>query len=257
MTFFRVIKVISIALLLLVFACSSDKKFDDTNLEEVYKYAMKLYNEKQYIEAAKVFEIIKLQFPSSKYSDDAQFYLAEIDFANEKFIYASFNYGLLRKYYPNSEFSKISLFKSALSLYMQSPKFDRDQEYSRKALNAMMEFQNMHPNDSLSKEANKYIQDLRNKLAEREYTTGTLYVKMEQFRSALIYFDIVINEYDDTKFYEEAYVGKIDMLLKLKKYDELLSIADVFLKLFPKSEKIEVIKAAINKARVGKLSVKK
>lgn len=238
-------------------SCASSAKVDTTNLEELFKAAKERFDSKDFMESTKYFEIIKLQFPASQYSDDAQFYLAEIEFEKERYIYASFNYSLLRKYYPNSDYAKLSLFKSALSLFKQSPKFDRDQDYTRKALNAMMEFQSIYPKDSLAQVANNYIGELRNKLAEREYSTAELYKKMEQPKSSLIYYDQILNDYEDTKFYEPAYFGKIETLVKLRKYEEALGLCDLYVKIFPKGENLSEVLKLKETATAGALKSKK
>lgn len=204
--------------------------------EGIFQAGLKEFNDNNFLEAQKLFDIIKLQYPASQFADDAQYYLAEIDFKKEKYIMASFNYNLLRRLYPGSEFSQICLFKSALSLYKQSPKFDRDQDYTKKALTAFQEFQNLYPKDSLYNESNKLIEDLRNKLAEREFSVAELYKKLEYFKSSLVYYDVVINDYEDTKYYEPAYIGKITTLVKIKKYDEALSLIDLYSKSFPESK---------------------
>jgi outer membrane protein assembly factor BamD len=201
----------------------------------IFQAGLKEFEDKNYLEAQKLFEIIKLQYPASQYADDSQYYLAEIEFKKEKYIMASFNYNLLRRLYPGSEYSQLSLFKSALSLYKQTPKFDRDQDYTKKALTAFQEFQNLYPKDSLFNEANKLIEDLRNKLAEREFSVAELYKKLEYFKSSLVYYDSVINDYEDTKFFEQAYIGKISVLIKIKKYEEALSLIDLYTKSFPQS----------------------
>jgi len=238
-------------------SCASSVKIDTTNLEELFKVAKERFVSKDYLESTKYFEIIKLQFPASQYSDDAQFYLAEIEFEKERYIYASFNYSLLRKYYPNSDYAKLSLFKSALSLFKQSPKFDRDQDYTRKALSAMMEFQSIYPKDSLAQEANKFIGELRNKLAEREYATAELYRKMEQPKSSLIYYDQILSDYEDTKYYEPAYFGKIEILVRIRKYDEALGLCDLYIKIFPQGENLSEVLKLKETATAANLKAKK
>jgi len=238
-------------------SCASSAKLDTSNLEDLFKTAKERFESKDYLESTKYFEIIKLQFPASQYSDDAQFYLAEIEFEKERYIYASFNYSLLRKYYPNSDYAKLSLFKSALSLLKQSPKFDRDQEYTRKALSAMMEFQSVYPKDSLTQEANTYIGELRNKLAQREFATGELYIKMEQPKAAMIYFEQILSDYEDTKYFEPAFFIKIELLVRLRKYEEALGLCDLYTKTFPKGEYLNEVEKLKVSANASALKAKK
>jgi outer membrane protein assembly factor BamD len=189
------------------------------------------------------FDILKLQYPASIYADDAQYYLAEINFKKGEFVLAAYNYNYLRRAYPNSEFYKEAMFKTALSYYELSPTYDRDQEYTFKAIQAFAEFQAFFPQDSLSKIANEKIIELRDKLGHREFFTAELYRKLYSPRASLIYYDAVIEDYPDTKYYELAYVGKIEVLYELFRYDEALGLIKLFRQIFPNSSYLDKIKS--------------
>ncbi len=95
--------------------------------------------------------------------------------------------------------------------------FERDQEYTVKAIESFQEFQYLYPDkDSLFSVASEKISELRTKLAHREYFTATLYRKLNAPLAAKIYFDRVINDYDDTEYYEPAYFEKLKCFLKWK-----------------------------------------
>lgn len=231
-------KILLFLLLISVVACSSHKTPENINAEQVFSKGVELYNNEDYLEAKQYFDIIKLQYPASQYADDAQYYLAEINFHRDEFILAAFNYSMLRRVYPGSSHSKESLYKNALCYYNLSPSFDRDQEYTSKAIESFMEFQYLYPDDSLNVESSKRISELRDKLAYREYFTAILYRKMDSPRASVIYFDAVINNYSDTKYYEDAFIGKIEALYFMKKYDQLVSIIRAYASQFPNGKAI-------------------
>ncbi len=212
-----------------LFACSGLKETPPKSAEEAFQRAMKLFKDEDYLEARPLFDAIKIQYPASPYADDAQYYLAECYFRNDEYILAAFNYNMVRRQFPNSEYYKKSLFKTALCYYELSPPWDRDQEYTRKAISTFNDYTTIYAGDSLSKIAEKYIKELRNKLGKREYETAELYMKLRSPNSALIYYQSVIDNYYDTKYYEAAYLGKIKSLIKTRKYDKAKSaIASYF-----------------------------
>lgn len=225
-------KIILFYISLLFISCSSSREINTGNLEELFKEAVKLFNEKEYLEARKYFDIIKLQYPSSQYADDAQYYTAEIDFQRKEYVLAAYNYNRLRINFPNSEYAAISLFKAGLSYYELSPPYDRDQEYTLKAIDAFNLFQRLYPNDNKYADAGNYIKELRDKLAYREFYTAKLYLKMKEPYSALIYFQEVIDNFPDTEFFEPAYVGKIEVLTILKRYDEAKGLIELYKRMF-------------------------
>lgn len=213
--------------------CGTTKGPETRSVDEVYRSAITYFNDEDYKDATRLFDLITLQYSVSQYADDAQFYLGEISYKKGEFIMASYKYNLLRRVYPSSEFAKECLYKSSMCYYELSPTFDRDQEYSKKAIEAFQEFQSIYPDDSLYHAASKRIMDLRNKLAEREYFTATLYMKMESPNSAVVYYDYVIDKFNDTDFLEPAFYGKIEALFIMKKLEQIKSLIPVYKQKFP------------------------
>ena len=209
-------------LIILMSACKTGSTFEPKTAEEAFNEGLRLFEKKEYTEALSFFDMIKLQFPGSGIADKAQYYTAEINFARKEYILASFNYSRVRNLYPGSDFAKISLYKAGLSQYLLSPSFQKDQEYTLKAIRTLQEYQNYYPNreDSLFKKTDTMIMECRNKLGEKDYQIAELYKKLESPRSALIYYESVLKNYDDTKFYEPSFLGKIEMLYWMKKNEE-------------------------------------
>ncbi|MFA6570146.1 MAG: outer membrane protein assembly factor BamD [Bacteroidota bacterium] len=237
-----IISAVLTTLILVLTNCSSSQSIRMKNAEEYFNEAMTYFKNEDYVEAQRMFDAIKLQFPASQYADDAQYYLAETNFKRKEFILAAFNYGSVRRIYPQSEYCKVALFKTALCFNELSPPYDRDQDYTIKAINAFTEYQTIYPNDSLYKLATENIVQLRNKLANREYFIAELYRKLYSPGSSLIYYDQVINEYPDTKFYEPALFGKIEVLSEMKKTDDTRNAIDSYKKLFPNGPNINKVK---------------
>ena len=48
------------------------------------------------------------------------------------------------------------------------------------------------------------IGNLRGKLAKKDIDSGKLYLRMEKYQSAIIYFNLVLSEYWDTTYTDEA-----------------------------------------------------
>jgi outer membrane protein assembly factor BamD len=240
-----------IILSIIIASCSGgDGKLDSP--EKVYTKAMDYYADEDYLDAKKYFDIIKLQYPASKYAEFAQFYLAETEFAEGKYVMSAFNYNTLRRSYPSSKFAGESMFKAALCYYRLSPAYDRDQEYTHKAITMFKEIQYLNPSDSLTILSGTYIDTLRTKLANRSYFTAELYQKLSTPKSSVTYYEDVIDNYDDTKYFEPAYFGKIKTLVKLKKYDEALGLIDLYKRLFPSGDNLINLVEIEDKARRGR-----
>lgn len=226
--------ILSFSIFLLIVSCNSSSKPENRSAEQVFNDGLKYFQDEDYMKAQQYFELIKLQYPASEYADDAQYYMAELNFKRKEFIMAAFTFNNLRKMYPGSEYVQESLYKSALCYYELSPSFERDQDYTKQAITAFQEFQYIYPNDSLAAEATKKIEDMRAKLAHKEFYTAQIYKNMDYPLSAEIYFDSVINNYDDTQYIEDAFQGKIEILIYMKKYQKAKEVIQIYKKRFPK-----------------------
>jgi len=234
------LKIILFALAILIVAgCGSTNTTDLTNPEEIFNAGVKYLEEEEFPEAKRMFELISMQYPASQFADDAQFYQGELSFKKEEFIIAAFNYNRLRKQYPSSIYVKDALYKTAMSYFKLSPNYDRDQEYTHKAIETLQEFQYLYPDDELFKDVSEKIQGLRNKLAYRDLFTAELYMKLDNPRSANIYYESVINSYSDTDSFEAAFFGKIESLVFMKKKKDAESMIIAYKANFPKSEKFD------------------
>jgi len=232
--------------LLFAIGCGASYELDTKDPASIFRAAMIELDGEDWLESEKLFDLIRLQFPSSQYADDAQYYLGELHYRKGEFIIASFNFDMVRRSYPMSDFGKLSRFKTAMCYYELSPPFDRDQDYTKKAIQHFAEFQAVYTEDSLYSEAAKKIDELRNKLARREYETAEIYRKLYTNKSAIVYYDFVIEDYPDTEYYEPAFVGKIEALATLKKYDELRLVIETYNSRIPNGSMRDRVMAVAN-----------
>jgi outer membrane protein assembly factor BamD len=117
-----------------------------------------------------------------------------------------------------------------------------------------MEFQYLYPDDSLNVESSNRIKDLRDKLAYREFFTAGLYSKMESPKASIVYYDAVINNFSDTKYFEDAYIGKIEALYLMKKYDQVAGVIRAYATNFPQGKATE--RNSVILQEISKLNVK-
>ena len=124
-----------------------------------------------------------------------------------------------------SPFVEDARFKICEAYRIESPKYYHDQEYTLKALERYQEFLDDYPNSILVDDVLASINILRDKLARKTFETGILYMKMEEYESAKLSFQIVIDKYYDTSFFAPS---KKEMVLALAKNKEV-TVATTFL----------------------------
>ena len=158
--------------LLLIWGCSSTRDIGEMTADERLQYAINLYNDEDYEEAATEFEALLLQYPGSSIVDDAQYYLGMCKYNREEFILAAYEFSKLIKNMPASEFVANSQFMLAECYYELSPNYTLDQKYTVKAIEEYQAFIDFFPLNEKVSESEQKITELNDKLAHKEYTVA-------------------------------------------------------------------------------------
>lgn len=239
---------------LLFWSCSSSIDLTNLSPEEHLQYAIKLYEDEDYEEAVKEFESLLLQYPGSGIVDDAQFYLAKSRFGRHEFIIAAYEFSKLIKNIPASPLVPDAQFMLAECYYELSPNYNLDQSYTKKAIEEYQAFIDFFPLNEKVQEAEKKINELNEKLAEKDYTIAKIYEKMDYYNASMKYYDYVVETYHDTPYAPKALYKKIMLLMEREREDEALREMKKFMALFPDDEHAEEINE-IKSSLEGKISL--
>ena len=235
---------------LLFASCSQDEVAVPRSAGVIFESAKAKFDAEDYREAYDEFRILTLQYPGDDLADDAQFLMAECKYRREEYLLAAFEYETLLRTSPTSEFVPNARFMRAMCYYESSRSSYLDQENTRKAIDEFQAFIEYHPTDARTPEAEQRIQDMNAKLAKKEYENGIIYMKMEYYRAAGIYFDLILEKYHDTGYAEPALFKKAEALYYRKRYREALEILNRFQERYPESglrEDVRVLRGEIEK----------
>ncbi|HTK83382.1 MAG TPA: outer membrane protein assembly factor BamD [Bacteroidota bacterium] len=216
-------------------SCGSSDVTQSLSAGERFELGKKKFAGEDYLEAISQFEIVKLQFPGSTVADSAQFYLGECHYRQEEYLIAAEEYQALKRNMQASPLVPMAQYKIAMCYYNLSPDSPMDQAYTRRAIDEFQSFLEYYPSHEFARDASDKIVLLNTKLARKLYDTGRLYLKMEYYKSATIYFSAVVEKYHDTEFAEPALLGKVKALIPRKRYDEAKTEIDRFLQKYPES----------------------
>jgi outer membrane protein assembly factor BamD len=224
--------------MLYIAGCSSsggnEIKTDDP--EKAYEAAKRKFDHGDYLSAIEDFSFIKIKFPGTAASDKIQYYLAESYYMRGEYLLAAYEFETFLKNYPLSPLFPDAKYGLGLTYYRLSPKYSLDQEYTKYAINELQSFVELFPNDKNAAEAANRLKELRDKLAYKDYSIGLLYMKLDNYKSAGIYFENVYENYIDSDWAGDAMLGHAEALINGKKNAEALKVLDKFYKLFPKSK---------------------
>jgi outer membrane protein assembly factor BamD len=222
--------------LVLLVSCKSSEVQKPLSAEERFALGKQKFDDKDYVEAIVDFTTVKLQFSGSSVGDDAQYYLGECHYMQEEYLVAAEEYQTLRRSMPSSPLVPLAQYKTAMCYYDLSPKSSLDQVYTKRAVDEFQTFIEYNPTHELVHDAEAKIQELNTKLSKKLYDAGRLYMKMENYKAAVLYFELVIEKYHDTEFAGPAYLGKARALVERKHYGEARDELDKFDQKYPDSQ---------------------
>ena len=200
-------------------SCSTTSTRSDIDYDIEFESGKIALGKKKYIKAQDHFNTVVIGASHTELGDDALFYLGESFFFSKEYLMAIAEYDRLIRKMPFSPFIEKARYRICEAYLTLSPKYFNDQTYSEKALEKLQEFIDDYPNSDEREEAELDIKQLRNKLSEKSYRSGVLYMKMEEYKAALLAFKQVIELYYDTDFIELAHLKTIACYIEKNEFE--------------------------------------
>ena len=200
--------IVNIILVLLV-NCSNQSVHLEEDLTPNFTKAMKFFDKGKYLRARDEFNYIIMMDPGSQLANESQYYKGESLFQMKEYneAWVTFDrYVRFSNNIPQIEKSRYRICECAIYL---TNSYQRDQKHTQRALDQLQMFLEDFPYSELFHDAEQAVDELRIKLAEKDYEVGRLYIKLEEYESALIYFRSVLNHYYDTILADDARIGII------------------------------------------------
>jgi len=211
-------KVITFLILgLLVFsACGKKTKIQSGTAQELYTSATnELYNKKggfpwlftgpDYDLILETLREIQLRYTFSPFATLAEIRTADTYFRREEYIQAITEYDNFIKNHPGHNEVEYAMYQLALSNYNLKGSKDKDPTYARESVKWFTQFKDKYPNSQLAPEADKRIIISKNILAQREIFIGKYYMKKKNYKAAEARFNLVLQDFPESKYTEEAY----------------------------------------------------
>ena len=204
---------------LIFISCSTTTARRDIDYNDEFESGKIALGKKKYIKAQDHFNTVVIGASHTELGDDGLFYLGESFFYSKEYLMAITEYDRLIRKMPFSPFIEKARYRICEAYLILSPKYFNDQTYTEKALEKLQEFIDDYPESSERKKAELDIKQLRNKLSEKVYNSGILYMKMEEYKAALLAFKQIIELYYDTDFIELAHLKTIACYIEKNEYD--------------------------------------
>ena len=203
-----------------VVACSGRRDEPPMRPEDRLVIADRLQAEGKYAKAIIEYEQLLSEFPAQSVAERAEFSLASCRMELGEYDLAISDFEDFIDSYPASELVDNAIYMIALSCIERAPRPERDQTNRVKALGELNLLLREYPDSDLREDAERLVAECRSTLAEKEYLSGDLYLKLRYYEAARIYFDSVLEEYGNTPWARRALIGKGIALVREGKLDE-------------------------------------
>ncbi len=267
---------ISILLLIILFSFSCSKKQIDTkqnintksqNLEMITNYneAYNLLKKNDTYNAAQKFLNAELLFPQSKWAPRAALMASYSYYLQNYYSEALSNLNRYIKTYPKDNNIAYAHYLIAICYYEMIEDEKRDIDPLLKAKNKFEFVINKYPKTDFALDAKFKLDLINDVLASKEMYLGRHYQKRNKWIAAINRYKIVINDYDETIFVEEALHRlvevnyKIGLIEESRKYAKILGYNYMSSEWYKKSYKVfnkdykEFIPKTVNKNKKGVL----
>jgi len=231
------------------------------SLDVAYRKALNTFRSGDYSQAADAFETVINIGRGTDYAESGYFFLAESYYYNEMYLLAADAYSRFINLYPNSPKQQQAAYREAMSYYELSPRYKISQKYTRTAIEKFQLFIADYPNSQKVEEVAKHISEMRGKLAHKIYHAADLYMRTDQYRDAIIYYRLIIEQYPESKWAEQALVNEIGAHVEYAsksvrykqrdRYENAVDSYETYLQLFPNGPHRSEAESLVDEARVA------
>jgi outer membrane protein assembly factor BamD len=169
-----------------------------------YEASLAYYNKKDYYRASLLFDQILPIIRGLPEAEKVQFYMAYCQYHEKLYLLAAEQFKSFYETYGRSTLAEEARFMYAYSLYKSSPGPNLDQTGSIQAMASMQEFLNRFPNSKFKDQAVDVIFTTQVKLEKKGFDNARQYVKMRNYKAAIVAMNNFKNNFPDSKYLEEA-----------------------------------------------------
>ena len=212
--------VIAAALVLPAGGCARNRAKGDTgyvarDVNTLYALAKKRLDQKDYEQAAKLFDEVERQHPYSVWARRAQLMSAFSYYVAEKYPEAVNSAQRFLTIHPGNKDAPYAHYLVAMSYYQQVSDVTRDQRTTQQALDAFGELVRRYPESRYASDARLKMDLLNDHLAGKEMEIGRFYERSGKWLAANFRFRQVVDNYQTTSHAPEALERMVETYLAL------------------------------------------
>ena len=185
--------------------------------DKSYEKAMKHYRQRQYLSAARLFEELYPLAIGTPAADTILFSFADCYYQNQDYQLAAFHFKDYARRFPNTSRTEDANFRCLEAIYNLSPYYSLDQFETRYAIEEINLFVQQYPYSSYMETCNKMLDELRDKLAKKDFEIVKLYYNTEKYEAAQVTTKNFLKDFSDSKYVPEILYILVQNNLKYAK----------------------------------------
>ena len=182
----------------------SKGKVNFESFRQYYDKAMKYYDNKAYLSAARIFEELYPLSIGTPLGDTILFLFADSYFQNRDYQMAAFHFKDYTRRYPGTEKTELAALNALKAMYYNSPDYNLDQFVTVLAIDEINLFIQQYPYSKYIDECNEILDAMRNKLAKKEMEIVKMYYDIGYYEAAQILARNFMKTYSSSKYAPEV-----------------------------------------------------
>jgi len=203
-------------LLVIVYGCKGfEKVVKSSDYMLKYNEAKRYYTEEDYYRAQVLFDQIAPVFRGAEQADTVYYYQAMCYYKQSEYIMAGHYFQNFSNTYGGSPFVEEADFMTAYCYYKNSPRAELDQENTQMAIQFFQLFILKYKESERVQEAEKYINQLREKLVEKSFISAKLYYDLDDYKASIVALNNSLSEFPESKYREDIMFMLLESSYKL------------------------------------------
>lgn len=158
-----------------------------TDFEYRYEVAKAYFMEGNYTKSVSLLSDLVGVLKGSQYGEESLFLLAQAEYGHKDYESAGNYYKKYYQSYPRGIYIEQARYQSALSQYHRIPDVRLDQSATWDAIKEFQSFMDYYPYSRLKQNAQSYIDEMQDKLVEKEYLAAKLYYDLGTYMNNCAY----------------------------------------------------------------------
>ena len=187
--------------------CASGPRYQEMSPAALHALGQAEFDRGDYDAATRALDRLILTHPEYEQLAEGRFLLARTYFEDEQYLLAADEFlRFLERHsgHPLGPDAALNVCRSYVEL---SPIPARDQTYTRQAFGVCRDVAAQYRTSAVAQEAEAFAEEMRSKLAEKDYENADHWYRRGAYDSAIVYWEMVVESFSDTEWAPLALLG--------------------------------------------------